>query len=69
MRRGRLKSSSAIFINLFKKEDFMRILMSLLIAIFLMGGQAVASTPDGETPAVEEVCAGQVGAAYGLCNA
>lgn len=28
-----------------------------------------ANTPDDETPAVEDVCAGEVGPAYGLCNA
>jgi hypothetical protein len=42
------------------KEDSMRILMSLLIAVFLMGGEAVAE---------ESICDGQIGAAYGLCNA
>jgi hypothetical protein len=47
----------------------MRILMSLLIAVFLMGGQAVAKTPDGETPAEEDVCVAEEGVAYGLCNA
>ncbi len=47
----------------------MRILMSLLIAVFLMGGQAVAKTPDGETPAEEDVCDAEEGVAYGLCNA
>jgi hypothetical protein len=29
----------------------------------------VASTPDGETPALEHVCDGYQGAAFGLCNA
>jgi hypothetical protein len=29
----------------------------------------MAQTPDGETPAVEEVCDGLEGKAYGLCNA
>ena len=35
-------------------------------------GFAMASTPDGETPAVETVCAtyeGTVAGAFGLCNA
>lgn len=43
----------------------MRILMGLAVAVFLMGGQAIAKTPDGETPAEEEVCAEE----DGLCNA
>jgi hypothetical protein len=28
-----------------------------------------AKTPDGQTPAEETVCDGQIGAAFGLCNA
>lgn len=28
-----------------------------------------ARTPDGQTPSEETVCDGQIGAAYGLCNA
>ena len=39
----------------------MKILMSLLMAIMFLGGQAVAEEGD--------ICDGQVGAAYGLCNA
>lgn len=38
----------------------MRILMSMLIAVFLMGGQAVAN---------DDPCENESGAAYGLCNA
>ena len=34
-----------------------------------MGTAAFAQTPDGETPAEETICDGQVGAAFGLCNA
>ena len=30
---------------------------------------ALAQTPDGETPAVEDICDGETGRAYGLCNA
>lgn len=42
-------------------------------AVFVLGvnfvGPVIAETADGETPAVEDVCAGQIGAAFGLCNA
>ncbi len=39
-------------------------------ALFVLSaGTAFAQTPDGEPPSVEEVCDGQVGAAFGLCNA
>jgi hypothetical protein len=41
----------------------------ILLAIFLLATPISAQTDDGETPAVEAVCEGQVGAAYGLCNA
>ncbi|MEA2560485.1 MAG: hypothetical protein QOH06_1989 [Acidobacteriota bacterium] len=30
---------------------------------------AAAKTPDGQTPSEETICDGQIGAAYGLCNA
>jgi hypothetical protein len=33
----------------------------------LFGNNAMSETPDGETPAVEDVCDLEVGAAYGLC--
>ena len=39
----------------------MKILMSLLMAIMFLGGQAVAEEGD--------ICDGQVGAAFGLCQA
>jgi len=39
----------------------MKILLSLLMAIMFLGGQAVAEEGD--------ICDGQVGAAFGLCNA
>ncbi len=38
----------------------------LVLAVPLV---ASAQTPDGETPAVETVCDGESGAAFGLCNA
>ena len=47
----------------------MRNLMSMLIAVFLMGGQAVAEPADREPWDQEDVCAAEEGAAYGLCNA
>ena len=46
-----------------------------LIALLTLGlcltvaGMAAAQTADGETPAEEDVCDGESGAAYGLCNA
>ena len=44
-------------------------LFALVLLATLAPGTAVASTPDGETPAVEDVCADESGAAFGLCNA
>ena len=42
----------------------------VLFSIFLsIGITSHAQTPNEETPAVEDVCDGQVGAAYGLCAA
>lgn len=42
----------------------------VLAALLALGaGGAWASTPDGQTPAVETVCDSEVGAAFGLCNA
>jgi hypothetical protein len=35
----------------------------------MMNSNAWSKTPDGQTPAVETVCDGEVGAAKGLCNA
>ena len=47
-----------------------RLVMCLMVvSIIFFYSPAFAQTPDGETPAQEDVCAGQVGAAYGLCNA
>ena len=47
------------------------LLMIMLIPAMVFGaGSAVwAQTPDGEPPSVEDVCDGQTGAAFGLCNA
>ena len=42
------------------------VLFSLLLSL---GITSHAKTPDGMTPSEETVCDGQVGAAYGLCNA
>ena len=39
----------------------MKVLMSLLMALMFLGGQAVAEEGN--------ICDGQIGAAYGLCNA
>src|SRR5262245_6636164 len=40
------------------------------IAVFLFrGSSGLAQTPDRGAPAEETVCDGQVGAAFGLCNA
>jgi hypothetical protein len=39
------------------------------LVFFFSNGLAFAQTPDGDTPSVELVCDGQVGAAFGLCNA
>ena len=39
----------------------MKIILSLLMAVMFLGGQAAADEPD--------ICDGQVGAAYGLCQA
>ena len=43
----------------------------LLAAAMLVGltNTAIAKTSDGETPAIEDICDGEVGAAFGLCNA
>lgn len=48
----------------------MRAHLTLAFALLLLcSGAALASTPDGETPAEETVCDSETGAAYGLCNA
>ncbi len=49
-----------------------RIMATLLFAAGLVLAVplvASAQTPDGQTPAVETVCDGETGAAFGLCNA
>jgi len=44
-----------------EEEEVMKILISLLMAVMFLGGQAVAEEGD--------ICDGQVGAAFGLCKA
>jgi hypothetical protein len=44
-----------------KEENVMKIILSLLMAAMFLGGQAAADEPD--------ICEGQVGAAFGLCQA
>lgn len=46
-----------------------RALAFLLCGCLAPWSAALAKTPDGRTPAEETVCDGEVGAAYGLCNA
>ena len=47
-----------------------RLVMGLMVvSIICLYSPAFAQTPDGQTPAQEDVCAGQIGAAFGLCNA
>ncbi len=49
-----------------------RIMTTFLLAAGLVMAVpliASAQTPDGQTPAVETVCEGESGAAFGLCNA
>ncbi len=44
--------------------------LTLTFALLLLcTGAALASTPDGQTPAEETVCDSETGAAFGLCNA
>jgi hypothetical protein len=44
--------------------------IALVVILLTLGlGSALAKTPDGETPAEEQVCSGLSGAAFGLCNA
>ena len=40
----------------------------IFIALLLFSTLSIALTLDGETPAGEDVCDGETGAAYGLCN-
>lgn len=59
----------------FTSMEFIRnVIMRLIIpciavTLAFAAGPAFASTPDGETPAVETVCDGLTGAEWGLCNA
>ena len=46
-----------------------KVLCILSLALLAALLPASASTPDGQTPAEETVCDGQIGAAFGLCNA
>ncbi len=41
----------------------------MIVLLFLAGPVVLAETPDGETPAEENVCDRESGAAYGLCAA
>jgi hypothetical protein len=45
------------------------ILILILAFLTICTGTALASTPDGHTPAEETVCDNENGAAFGLCNA
>lgn len=53
--------------------DRLKSLMTLLVVALglclTFAGLAAAQTADGQTPAEEDVCDGESGAAYGLCNA
>ena len=40
----------------------------LFVSLILFYTPAFAQTPDEQTPAQEDVCSGEVGAAYGLCT-
>lgn len=44
-------------------------LVLLAAALFITAVPARAQTPDGDTPAVEDVCDGLTRSAFGLCNA
>ena len=46
---------------------YVYVLALVLASWVLFGNNAMSKTPDGATPAVESVCNGEVGAAYGLC--
>ena len=46
---------------------YVYILALVLASWVLFGNNAMSETPDGETPAEEDVCDGLNGAAYGLC--
>jgi hypothetical protein len=49
-------------------RDFLKVSLAILLCLGL-GTVVSAQTPDGETPSQEDVCDGQKGAAFGLCNA
>ena len=46
-------------------------IVSLIATLCVVSGASALGhgTPDGVTPAVEDICSGLQGAAYGLCNA
>ena len=52
-----------------RNHSFLLALFALALLAALSPTPALAQTPDGETPAVEDVCDLHSGAAYGLCNA
>jgi len=58
-------------VNKLSGGKYMKSLVALMVfGLFLfLGTTSHAQTPDGETPAVEDVCEGYAGQAYGLCNA
>jgi hypothetical protein len=41
----------------------------LIMSLGVVSSAQAKKTPDGQTPAEESVCDGEVGAAFGLCNA
>jgi len=45
------------------------VMYSVVLSFVVTYYAALAQTPDEETPAEEVVCDGEVGAAFGLCNA
>jgi hypothetical protein len=44
-------------------------LLALLAAALLIASPGAAQTPDGQTPAEEDICDEMMGASWGLCNA
>ena len=52
-----------------RNHAFLLVLFAFALLAAMTPGTAAAQTPDGETPAVEQVCAEEAGAAFGLCNA
>lgn len=47
-------------------SKYVYVLALVLASWVLFGNNAMSETPDGETPAVESVCDGLDGTAYGL---